>query len=414
MNKNFCKLCGARLTPDAAVCPRCGRPLSPGSAADAPAAAQLLDPPADLLAPTVDVMADRPMIAPCSADELLQTPPTGEADSAPRGGAAANASGPAPANEKTGPSASSGGESAAPSLHALADSALQSGAPCDTPAAPAFDPAQTRPSEVFHNVFGFPASEDDAKASPDAGQDPASAPNADGMPHAAQAPAANTPPHPAPGMDAQTDVVPPPAPQSAQTSAADAPPTPVPGADPQPHVAPPPAPQAAQPATADTPPQPAPGAAAPPAAPWPYAADAYGQPHAGPSPQTAAPPMPPYAAPGAPQYAAPRMPQYAAPPAPQYAAPGGPYPYAPGSWGYGAPTQPDLVSTGSYLGMFLLGCIPLAGLIYLIVQAAGNQWRPNRRNFARGLLAARAILLGAAYVLLLLVGVWGSMNGFYY
>ena len=104
------------------------------------------------------------------------------------------------------------------------------------------------------------------------------------------------------------------------------------------------------------------------------------------------------------------MPQYAAP-APHTPPP---YSYAPGPWGYGTPVPPDLISTGSYIGMFLIGMIPIVGLIYLIVQAAGNQWRPNRRNFARGMLAAEAIVIGALYAFLILSIIFMRMNGSYY
>ena len=136
------------------------------------------------------------------------------------------------------------------------------------------------------------------------------------------------------------------------------------------------------------------------------------------SPVPPVPPAPPAPPASGAQYAPYMYSQPDAGPAPHYAANAPqtppPYPYAPGSWNYGAPVQPDFISTGSYIGMFLIGMIPLVGLIYLIIQAAGNQWRPNRRNFARGFLAAQVIVIVGLYALLILSLLFMRTGGYNY
>ncbi len=174
----------------------------------------------------------------------------------------------------------------------------------------------------------------------------------------------------------------------------------IPAAQPEPNAVPPAVPEApGAPAW-----QPAGGADAP--APGPSPA-----PGAAPLPGTAGAPAPEAMnVPPAPQYSSYVQNIGSAPPAQTPP----PYPYAPGSWGYGMPVPPELISTGGYLGMFLISMIPIVGLIYLIIQAAGNPWRPNRRNFARGLLAAQAIAIAVVYGLVILVGILIGMTGYYY
>lgn len=65
--------------------------------------------------------------------------------------------------------------------------------------------------------------------------------------------------------------------------------------------------------------------------------------------------------------------------------------YTPGMQSYGQPELPEPISMGSYLGMSLLGMVPVIGLVFLLVWALDSPGRPNRRNFARGFLAARVI-----------------------
>ena len=52
-----------------------------------------------------------------------------------------------------------------------------------------------------------------------------------------------------------------------------------------------------------------------------------------------------------------------------------------------------------YLGMSLLGMVPVIGLVFLLVWALDSPGRPNRRNFARGFLAARVIAWAVFFVL---------------
>ncbi len=108
------------------------------------------------------------------------------------------------------------------------------------------------------------------------------------------------------------------------------------------------------------------------------------------------PPYPPY---HTPRYA-PQPPVYAQPPAYYY--PPDPRGYQQPPAYYGLPEQPEAISFGSYLCMSLIGLLPVVGLIYLLVQAVQGPGRPNRRNFARGLLTARLILFAAAVLLLFL------------
>ena len=65
--------------------------------------------------------------------------------------------------------------------------------------------------------------------------------------------------------------------------------------------------------------------------------------------------------------------------------------YTPGMQSYGQPELPEPISMGSYLGMSLLGMVPVIGLVFLLVWALDSPGRPNRRNFARGFLAARGL-----------------------
>ena len=73
--------------------------------------------------------------------------------------------------------------------------------------------------------------------------------------------------------------------------------------------------------------------------------------------------------------------------------------YTPGMQSYGQPELPEPISMGSYLGMSLLGMVPVIGLVFLLVWALDSPGRPNRRNFARGFLAARVIAWAVFFVL---------------
>ena len=66
--------------------------------------------------------------------------------------------------------------------------------------------------------------------------------------------------------------------------------------------------------------------------------------------------------------------------------------------------------------MSLLGMVPVIGLVFLLVWALDSPGRPNRRNFARGFLAARviawAVFLVLTFVLFLIMAV--ASPAFYY
>lgn len=314
MTKNFCKLCGARLTPGAASCPGCGRPLAPDAAPE-----------------------ERP--------------------------------GAAPEPEQS--------ETAAPPLNALAANSLQSETNLRVGrGAPAAGMAQADPAEVFHSFFGFPEA---AQNGTDPANPAADVPAASECFAAAQeedgiAPAPSGAQNGADGPALSSD--------TAQASDASAP---------KKEILPP---------GAEVPPT-SPGAAGDNPIPAQSAAPAQNIPH--------------YAAPLQDTATAQNIPRYAAPVPPQYApGPGMPPYYPPVPWGYAMPEQPELIPMSGYLAMVLIGMIPLVGLVYLIVQAAGNQWRPNRRNFARGFLAARAILWAVFYLAVFLIGVSAMARGYYY
>ncbi len=91
----------------------------------------------------------------------------------------------------------------------------------------------------------------------------------------------------------------------------------------------------------------------------------------------------------------PAQPRYQAAPQPQYAAPayGGDVPPAPGS-------RYDPITTGGYIGIMLLMCIPVVGLILAVVWAFGGCKKVNKRNLARATL----IMMVIGLVLSLIIG----------
>lgn len=66
-----------------------------------------------------------------------------------------------------------------------------------------------------------------------------------------------------------------------------------------------------------------------------------------------------------------------------------------------APSSPYApISTGGFIGMFLLLCIPIAGLVLAIIWAFGRSQKINKRNFARAYL----ILAVISFVISLVIG----------
>jgi len=86
-------------------------------------------------------------------------------------------------------------------------------------------------------------------------------------------------------------------------------------------------------------------------------------------------------------------------------------PYQPA--GYAANREP--LTTGAFMGMFILQAIPLLGFILLLVWAFGSDVNINKRSFARaalilGLILGALSLLGFIVMVLLAGGVAALNN----
>ena len=130
------------------------------------------------------------------------------------------------------------------------------------------------------------------------------------------------------------------------------------------------------------------------------------------------PPQPPPSQPEpvneTPIYTQPTPPPQPKPPQPAYqqptytqSAPAAPISTAP------APAVDDqyaLITTGGYIGIMLLMCIPVVGLILMIVWACGGCKKLQKRNFSRAMLIVMAVSL----VLSLIIGfaLHGLVNSF--
>lgn len=77
-------------------------------------------------------------------------------------------------------------------------------------------------------------------------------------------------------------------------------------------------------------------------------------------------------------------------------------PYPPVYPSYMERSQNEPLSIGQYIGMLLLSCIPLVGLIVMIIWAAGRNTNINRKHFAAAVLILKALsiifILGACIV----------------
>ena len=102
---------------------------------------------------------------------------------------------------------------------------------------------------------------------------------------------------------------------------------------------------------------------------------------------------------------APQQPVYQAPPVqPVYQAP-------PPAYQAAAPQSPALtapMSTGAYIGTMLLFCLPVIGLILMLVWAFGSGANINRKNFSRAYL----IFMLVALVLSIIFGIviWSTAS----
>lgn len=87
------------------------------------------------------------------------------------------------------------------------------------------------------------------------------------------------------------------------------------------------------------------------------------------------------------------------PPPPSY-----PPTYQPGYSAFSERSLNEPLSVAQYIGMFLLSCIPLAGLIVMIIWAAARSTNVNRRHFAGAVLILKGLsllfVLGACAVFL--------------
>ena len=72
--------------------------------------------------------------------------------------------------------------------------------------------------------------------------------------------------------------------------------------------------------------------------------------------------------------------------------------------GYGsAQKNCEPLGVGSYIGMFFLSAIPMAGFIMLLVWAFGGSVNLNKKNYARAILLMSLIVIGI-WVVLLIIG----------
>ena len=117
------------------------------------------------------------------------------------------------------------------------------------------------------------------------------------------------------------------------------------------------------------------------------------------------------AAPSPPRPAPPQPPAQTAPPyQPAYAPPGPPaYSGHPGS---------EPLRVGQYIGMLLLMCVPILGVVLLFVWSFGSSVNLNKKNYARAMLIvsvigiALSVIFGAALTSVI-GGLLDGMGGYY-
>lgn len=76
----------------------------------------------------------------------------------------------------------------------------------------------------------------------------------------------------------------------------------------------------------------------------------------------------------------------------------------------------DLITMGQYLIMFLIMCIPIAGIVMLFIWGFGSETGPNKKNFARAYLVMMAIAIGVGIVMSIALGaiMASIMSSMYY
>ncbi len=76
----------------------------------------------------------------------------------------------------------------------------------------------------------------------------------------------------------------------------------------------------------------------------------------------------------------------------------------------------DLITMGQYLIMFLIMCIPIAGIVMLFIWGFGSETGPNKKNFARAYLVMMAIAIGVGILISIVMGaiIASIMSSMYY
>ena len=80
----------------------------------------------------------------------------------------------------------------------------------------------------------------------------------------------------------------------------------------------------------------------------------------------------------------------------------------------GAPAQAgvtEVMTVWQYLLTFLIAAIPIVGIVVMFVWAFSQDINPNRRNLARSILIAAAVVVGLRLLLLMLGLVAGAVFG---
>ena len=106
------------------------------------------------------------------------------------------------------------------------------------------------------------------------------------------------------------------------------------------------------------------------------------------------------------------------PPPPAYTPPPAQTAYAPQPAAYSGQPGTEPLRVGQYMGMLLLMCVPILGVILLFVWSFGGSVNLNKKNYARAMLIVCAIglilsiIFGAA--LTSIIGeLLGGMGGYY-
>ena len=123
--------------------------------------------------------------------------------------------------------------------------------------------------------------------------------------------------------------------------------------------------------------------------------------------------------PAQPAYAAAEpAPAHLVPPPPPYTPPPAQTAYAPQPAAYSGQPRTEPLRVGQYIGMLLLMCVPILGVILLFVWSFGGSVNLNKKNYARAMLIVCAIglilsiIFGAA--LTSIIGeLLGGMGGYY-